>query len=173
MANKRIVLITAVLVAAIMVLSSLTILTEAAGQNNSAGTSAAQTTATSQVTKQTSTLSAKASSILQDLQSKGVPSNYVYLPSFKKAAITGTNISGPSYGSAPAPMGIGTYGFSNNSGVITRYDLNTSSFSGAVTFNNFTTFYPYDDGPNSVTVDLNYIVNNVALFGKTNYPFWN
>lgn len=173
MANKRIVLITAVLVAAIMVLSSLTILTEAAGQNNSAGTSAAQTTATSQVTKQTSTLSAKASSILQDLQSKGVPSNYVYLPSFKKAAITGTNISGPSYGSAPAPMGIGTYGFSNNSGVITRYDLNTSSFSGAVTFNNFTTFYPYDDGPNSVTVQLNSILNNVTLFGKTNYTFWN
>lgn len=174
MNRKKIVLISAVLVATVMVLSSLAAFFPGEMSSASAsGAKSSQTTTAAQQSSGTSALTQQAMNTLQALQSKGVPTNDIYLPSFKKAAISGTNVTGPSYTSAPAPMGIGTYGFSNNSGVITRYQLNTSSFAGSITFNNFSTFYPLDDGPNSVTVQLNSILNNVTLFGKTGYTFWN
>lgn len=170
MNNRKIVLTAVVLVATVMVLSSMTFLFPGGTQSSPAsGAKSTQSPASAQSTG----LTQQASNTLQALQSKGIPSTDIYLPSFKSAQTVGTNISGPSYLSAPAPMGIGTYGFSNNSGVITRYTLNTSSFTGSVTFNNFSTFYPLDDGPNSVTVQLNSVLNNVTLFGKSNYSFWN
>lgn len=171
MTNRKLVLILSVFVALVMVLSSLTVLSDLVAQagNQSTGSTASAGTAPSQTTA----LAQQGAGILNKLQGMGVPSNYIYMPSFKAPPITNGNITGPSYTSAPAPMGIGTYGFSNNSGVINRYTINTSSFAGSVTFNNFSTFYPYDDGPNSVTVQLNSVLNNVTLFGVSNYTFWN
>lgn len=165
--QKKIVLFMTVFVATLMVLSSLVILAQLPGQS-----SGNATTANTASTVNTA-LSDKGTQILSNLQSKGIPTSDIYMPSFKKAPVSAAGITGPSYTSAPAPMGIGTYGISNNSGVLTRYNLSTSSFSGAVTFNNMTTFYPYGDAPNSVTVQLNSILNNVTLFGKSDYTFWN
>lgn len=175
MTNNRIVLISTVFVAVVMVLSSVAILTQAVStdNNSTAGTANTQAVTSTQISKQVTELSNKATNILQTLHSKGIPNKYIYIPNFNKGDFSANNTTGPSYSSAPAPMGIGTYGFSNNSGVISRYQLNTSSFEGSVTFNNLSTFYPYDDGPNSITVQLNSILNNVTLFGKTNYTFWN
>lgn len=165
--QKKIVLFMAIFVATIMVLSSLVVLAQLPGQS---GGKAAQSSA---ATSASTALSQQGAQILSSLKAKGIPSSDIYMPSFKKAPVSTDGITGPSYTSAPAPMGIGTYGLSNNSGVLTRYDLNTSSFSGSVTFNNFTTFYPYGDAPNSVTVQLNSILNNVTLFGQSDYTFWN
>ncbi len=171
MNNRRLVLTLSVLVATVMVFSSFTILAEMAPQSSAAqGSSNVSGTPGSM---QAASLAQQGANILNSLQGKGIPSNYIYMPSFRMPSISNGNISGPSYTSAPAPMGIGTYGFSNNSGVIDRYTLNTPSFMGSVTFNNFSTFYPLDDGPNSVTVQLNSILSNVTLFGVSNYTFWN
>ena len=174
MGNKKKVLFLAVFVAILMVMSTAVVLSPAYFTSKSGVNSSAATYATgTQGNFASPALSQKASSIMQNLQSLGVPSNYVYLPSFKAPRIGQGGITGPSYTSAPAPMGIGTYGFSNVSGVRTKYTLNTSSFEGSVTFNNFSTFYPLDDGPNSVTVQLNSVLSNVTLFGVSNYTFWN
>ncbi len=119
------------------------------------------------------TLSQKSLNVLSTLHSKGIANKYIYLPNFNaKNVIQGNQVNSTGYIQAPAPMGIGTYGFSNTTGVIQRNTINTSSIAASVTMNNLSTFYALDDGPNSVTMQLNAIMNNVTLFGNSSYTFW-
>lgn len=177
MANRKYMSILVIIVAIAMILSSAVFLFPGGSQTAASDThtTSVQANALSQSTTTSSAaLSQKGASTLQSLHSKGIPNKDIYMPNFNAAPLkVGNLVNGPNYTSAPAPMGIGTYGFSNNSGVITRNNISTSSFEGSVTFNNLSTFYAYDDGPNSVTVQLNSILSNVTLFGKSTYTFWN
>lgn len=177
MTRRKYISILVILVAVAMVLSSAAFLFPGGNQTTSSsaqGSNATANVATQGAVNVGNSVSQKGMGVLNALHSKNIPNKDIYLPNFN--AVTpkvGSLIDGPSYTTAPAPMGIGTYGFSNNSGVITRNNISTNSFEGSVTFNNFKTFYALDDGPNSVTIQLNDILNNVTLFGNSNYTFWN
>lgn len=177
MANRKYTSVLVIVVAAIMLLSSAAFLLPGGSQaaaSSTHGNNAQASAITQSASNLNTNLGQKAQSVLQALHSKGIPNKDIYLPNFNAVPQkVGNLVDGPSYTVAPAPMGIGSYGFSNNSGVITRNNISTTSFEGSVTFNNFSTFYALDDGPNSVTVQLNDILNNVTLFGQSGYTFWN
>ncbi len=113
------------------------------------------------------------SNILKTLENDGIPLKYVYLPNFNAQPQHG-NIVSPLYSSAPAPMGLGDFGISvNSTGAIVPYTYETPSFEAKVTINNLYDFYLLDDGPYSVTFQLNTVLNHVTLFGNSSYVFWN
>ncbi len=78
----------------------------------------------------------------------------------------------PLYSSAPAPNGIGDFGIKNVSGTLVGYNYNTSSFEGTVSLNSLNPLYLLNDAPNTVSMQLNTVLNNVTLFGNSNYSFW-
>ncbi|EQB73972.1 MAG: multitransmembrane protein [Ferroplasma sp. Type II] len=78
----------------------------------------------------------------------------------------------PLYSSAPAPNGIGDFGVKNVSGNLVGYNYNTSSFEGTVSLNSLSPLYLLNDAPHTVTIQLNTVLNNVTLFGKSDYSFW-
>ncbi len=100
--------------------------------------------------------------------------NNLFLPNYKAAQdykIVDNHVV-PSYVSAPAPMGIGDFGLKNVSGVLTPYQLSTNSFEGTISITNLTALYALNDDPSNITVQLNTVLNNVTLFGNSNYSFW-
>ncbi|MGC8608730.1 MAG: thermopsin family protease [Thermoplasmata archaeon] len=113
---------------------------------------------------------------LSAIYSKGIPDRYVYLPNFKAADMytyTNGQVS-PLYSRSPAPMGIGDFGLrSGRDGSIVPYTMNTTSIEGSITLNNLNAFYLQNDGPQSVSIQLNTVLNNVTLFGNSSYVFWN
>lgn len=118
-------------------------------------------------------LTGKAAQVMKALAEKGIPANYVYLPNFNAAVHKKDGIIMPSYDTAPAPMGIGAYGISNSTGNnLTTYNLTTSSVMASLNVSSLQDFYALDDGPNSVTFQLNAVLHNVALFGNSSYAFW-
>jgi thermopsin len=172
--SKKLLSILVIIVALVMVISTVAVISP--GDNHSSSSNTATTSASlgnlAPVSTQTH-LSQKSVNVLNKLHSQGVPNKYIYLPNFNpQVNYPGNATNGPSYLQAPAPMGIGTYGFSNTSGVIHRNTINTSSVAASVTMNNLSTFYALDDGPNSVTMQLNAIMHNVTLFGNSSYTFW-
>ena len=173
--NGKLLSILVIIVALAMVLSMASFISPGVNHSSSSNT-AKQTTTAANLAGSVSVQSPhnqKGAQVLGALHSKGIPNKYIYLPNFNpQRTYTGADTNGPSYLTAPAPMGIGTYGFSNTSGKIVRNNLSTSSFAASVTVNNFSTFYALDDGPNSVTMQLNAVLNNVTLFGNSNYAFW-
>ncbi len=78
----------------------------------------------------------------------------------------------PLYSSAPAPNGIGDFGIKNVNGTLVGYNYNTSSFEGTVSLNSLNPMYLLNDAPQTVTIQLNTVLNNVTLFGKSDYSFW-
>lgn len=111
-------------------------------------------------------------SVMSQLESRGIPARYVYLPNFNSGIHRSGNVITPSYGASPAPMGIGFYGIDNVDGKLVPYNLTTSSYEGTVNFSSLQDLYPLDDGPTSITVQMNAVLDNVALFGNSNYSFW-
>ncbi len=173
MNNKKIVLTLAVLVAAIMILSSMALfLPQSRSADHSTGNAGSNSLAVQAQGFSAPHLPSRASNTLNDLNSKGISSKYVFLPNFGKSHLAGNQVNGTSYTQAPAPFGIGTYGLAQNNGKLVRYNINSSSFEGSFSVNSLKTFYGLDDSPNGVTVQLNAVLNNVTLFGSSHYSFW-
>ena len=107
------------------------------------------------------------------IKNPGVPQKYFYPPNMHTQTVRKDGLVTPLYSSSPAPMGIGSWGVMNQSGNLQGYILNTSSFEGSVTVNTLTPFYMDNDGPYSVSMQLNAILTNVTLFGNSSYVFWN
>jgi thermopsin len=78
----------------------------------------------------------------------------------------------PLYDQAPAPMGIGDFGLVNRGGHIVGTMMKTSSFEGTWTVNNLTAFNLGNDGPYSVTVQMNTILAHTTILGKSNFVYW-
>ncbi|MCL5881582.1 MAG: thermopsin [Candidatus Thermoplasmatota archaeon] len=106
------------------------------------------------------------------LDSSSVPSYARYLPNFAVGPeIQNGNVL-PSYTSAPAPMGLSSYGLMNQSGTLVPYTYSTSSFQGTINLSSVQEFYMGSDAPHSFSIQLNSVLNNVTLFGVTGYQYW-
>ena len=174
--NKKVVI--AMFLAFLMILSSLAVLSSATSQSSS-GTQKSTANVISQVVTakpQSNLPPSPSSAILSRLYSQGVPDKDIYLPNFNAGSMytyTDGHVS-PLYSQSPAPMGIGDFGLqSGPGGSVVPYSLNTTSVEGSITLNGLNTLYLQNDGPQSVTVQLNTVLNNVTLFGNSSYVFWN
>jgi Thermopsin. len=78
----------------------------------------------------------------------------------------------PGYAVAPAPMGLGFYGIVNQSGMLVGSNYTSPSYEATVSLSNLSDFNLVDDGPYSVTFQLNAVLHNVTLFGISSYNFW-
>lgn len=109
---------------------------------------------------------------LNYLKSHSGLSRYLYLPNMNPKLRYADGHVQPLYTIAPAPMGIGDFGLINKSGHLTGTVLNTPSFEGTINVNNMTAFNLGNDGPYSVSFQLNTVTYKTTLFGKSNYEFW-
>ena len=112
------------------------------------------------------------STIMSELSARGIPAKYASLPNLNVPAKFHDGVVSPSYTSSPAPMGIGYYGTENISGHMVSMNTTTSSVMASINVYNFSDFYLLNDGPQSVTFQLNSVLNNVTLFGNSSYTFW-
>jgi len=109
---------------------------------------------------------------LNYLKSHSGLSKYLYLPNMNpKLGYSDQHVQ-PLYTIAPAPMGIGDFGLINMSGHLIGTVLNTPSFEGTINVQNMTAFNLGNDGPYSVTFQLNTVTYKTTLFGKSKYEFW-
>lgn len=138
-------------------------------------TTVAPTTSTS-ITSTSASLASRQAlyhSMEQKIASSGVPSKYVYPPNLMGAgAVQRGNVVSPLYQIAPAPMGLGDYGYTNTTGTAVGSVLNTSSVQGDLTLNSLSPFYLMDDGPYSVSVQLNTVAVNVTIQNSSIGQFW-
>ncbi len=120
------------------------------------------------------TPSGRMSSLVSNLRAQNVPLKYAFLPDLN-ADPNPTPVNGhvnPTYGTAPAPLGVAEYGLQNVSGTITPYTLSTTSVLG--------TYAPYAmsglsqdiSGPDEYGVQLNSVLNNVTILGTGGYQYW-
>ena len=78
----------------------------------------------------------------------------------------------PLYGFAPAPMGLGFFGLQNESGTLVGHNYYSNSFQATLRINNLSVYNLGNDGPSSLTFQLNTVMANTTLFGVANYSFW-
>lgn len=110
--------------------------------------------------------------IISRLDRTEVPAMARSLPNYAVSpVISGGNVL-PSYTSAPAPMGIASYGIINQTGRLSAYTYYTGGFEGTLNLSSASEFYMGSDAPHSFSLQLNAVLNNVTLFGKTGYQFW-
>lgn len=111
-------------------------------------------------------------SAIQQAKQLGIPMKYLYLPDYtSKSTIFNGHVT-PGYISSPAPMGVADYGLMNQSGSVVTYNYTTSSFMASINLNNFSDFNLGDNAPQSVSMQLNSVLNNVALLGNDSYNMW-
>ena len=111
-------------------------------------------------------------SAIQQAKQLGIPMKYLYLPDYtSKTTILNGHVT-PGYISSPAPMGVADYGLMNQSGTIVTYNYTTSSFMASINLNNFSDFNLGDNAPQSVSMQLNSVLDNVALLGNDSYNMW-
>ena len=106
------------------------------------------------------------------VESLNIPEKAKMLPNFNIAPLKENNTYIPSYTSAPAPMGIGSYGVLNKSGTIVPYSYSTNSFHGRLAINNVSELNMGLASPTSFSIQLNAVLNNVTLFGDRSYQYW-
>lgn len=106
------------------------------------------------------------------LDQSSVPSMARYLPNFAVGPREEFGSYAPSYTSAPAPMGVASYGTENSSGRIVPYTYKTSGFEGEINLTSATEFYMESDSPHSFSLQLNAVLNNVTLFGRQGFQYW-
>ncbi len=173
MLRRKFVLAIVIFVAFAMVMSSMALIGGVVANNNSSNQA---NTPNSLAAKQTAnpTLTGKAALVMNALAQKGVPAKYVYLPNFNPKVDKSGGVITPSYTTAPAPMGIGAYGVApvGHGGKLKAYNLEFNSVMATLNISSLKDFSALDDGPNSVTFQLNAVLDNVALFGQSNYSFW-
>lgn len=78
----------------------------------------------------------------------------------------------PLYTFAPAPMGLGFFGLTNQSGKLVGNNYYSNSFEATLRINNLSVYNLGSDGPHSLTFQLNTVMANTTLFGVANYSFW-
>ncbi|MGC8608723.1 MAG: thermopsin family protease, partial [Thermoplasmata archaeon] len=98
--------------------------------------------------------------------------NYLFLPNRHPDMSYSNGVVTPLYNFAPAPMGLGFFGLTNKSGTLTGSNYYAQSFEATVRINNLSVFNLANDGPRSLTFQLNTVTANTTLFGYSNYSFW-
>jgi len=106
------------------------------------------------------------------LRSKGISPGAVHLPNFAGEVSNTHQPIQPSYTQAPAPMGVADIGLENESGVLTPYELNSTTVAGTVNITNLQSLYVDGDGPDTFGIQLNSVLNGVTVFGNSSYEYW-
>ncbi len=101
-----------------------------------------------------------------------LPIKDLFIPNFMSQSKIVNGVVTPGYGQSPAPMGIGFYGLYNQSGTTVGQNYTFPSVAAHVNLSSLQTINIADDAPQTVTFQLNSILNNVNLFGNGNYVFW-
>ena len=166
--KKTILLIAAVMISTVMALSAFTVLASPVGYSH-----ASANDSSASALSNTSALVGREAQLSQDLLARGVPATDIYLPNLNTGIHrTPNGLIGPSYTSSPAPFGVGAYGLKDVNGQLEPFNLTTKSFSATINMSDLQDLYAYDDGPTSVSMQLNAVLDNVALSGSANYSFW-
>ena len=108
---------------------------------------------------------------LSKLDGTNIPQVAKMFPDFN-AVSTGKLSTGPIYTSAPAPMGLASYGLKNESGTIVPYTYTTDSFEGQLSINNVSEFYPGTGSPFSFSIQFNSVLTGVTIAGTPGYEYW-
>ncbi len=112
-----------------------------------------------------------ASVVNSALKDKNLTKN-LFIPNVNFLPTLQNNHVEPLYDQAPAPMGIGDFGLVNRGGNIVGTVMRTSSFEGVWTVNNLSAFNLGNDGPYSVTVQMNTILAHTTILGKSKFVYW-
>ncbi len=110
--------------------------------------------------------------VLSELRGSGIPSWAIHLPDFSVPQPYAGEVVGPTYSSAPAPMGVADLGLTDVGGSLVGSVLNTSSVEGTITLTNALSAYVDGDGPDMFGIQLNAVDTGVTLFGNASEQFW-
>jgi Thermopsin len=202
MADRRLVLLGAALVTAVMIVSSMGLLasyerspspagvaaatpvgasaprTPTTGSSSPFGLPAIPASTTPHVpatsTAQGATEPFGIAEVQQEIASGQVDRSAALLPRAPSGPIpaAGSPITGPSYPGLPAPMGLSDLGQSASG----PYEYNSSSFAASLELNSFQDYNPgysaWGASPNWMTFQLNTVTVNVSYPGATNGSFW-
>jgi thermopsin len=161
-----------VIVALFMVLSALGVANAAPPQGSTGSTVNSSAASSATFSHSLGSPSAYGASQLNYVHHHRNISKYMFLPNMNPKIGFSDNHVQPLYSIAPAPMGIGYFGLINRNDRITGTVLNTPSFEGSVNITNMSAFNLGNDGPYSVTFQLNTVTYRTTLFGKSQYEFW-
>ena len=110
--------------------------------------------------------------VLSKLNSLNIPADAKLPPNFDMKPVSNEIGYGPSYTSAPAPMGIASYGLTNSSGHLQAQAYSTHSFQANITINSANEIYMDGDAVHTFSIQFNAVLNNVTLFGQRGYQYW-
>lgn len=117
--------------------------------------------------------------ILAKARADHIPLSAVSLPNLLGSAKVADGVVSPLTTIAPAPMGIGTYGVRNTTGVAQPYTLRSDSWEGTITINSVNSFLLDNDGAfsasganNTFGVQLNTVTNGTTVKGNSTGDFW-
>jgi len=164
-----------VVVSVLMVLSTLGLVYASGTGSGSAGTASSAisgtTPSSTASTVKGNTNPGLASVVNNALKDKNVTRD-LFIPNVNFLPGMSAGHVEPLYDQSPAPMGIGDFGLVNRGGHIVGTNMTTSSFEGTWTVNNLTAFNLGNDGPSSVTVQMNTILAHTTILGKSNFVYW-
>jgi thermopsin len=117
--------------------------------------------------------------ILTTARNDHLPLTAVSLPNLLGTARIANGVVSPITTVAPAPMGIGTVGVRNTTGVATPYTIRTSSWEGTITINSVNSFMLDNDGTasmagtnNTFGIQLNAVTNDTTVGDYSGDAFW-
>ncbi|MGP6240303.1 thermopsin family protease [Cuniculiplasma sp. SKW4] len=110
--------------------------------------------------------------LVKEAKQYGLPIKDLFLPNFMSTSNVRNGLITLGYAESPAPMGIGFYGLYNQSGKTVGANYTFPSVAAHVNLSELQTINLADDAPQTVTFQLNSILNNVNLFGNGTYNFW-
>ena len=164
---RMVVIVTLALAVTALMLSSI-----GAGSPRSVTAGLATAAATGVGTTAPTSESAREQAILAELRGSHVPTSMIHLPDLSASRPYAGETVGPTYSSAPAPMGVADLGLQNVSGQLRGTILDTSSVEGQITLTNALSANVDGDGPNMYGIQLNAVVTGITLFGNSSYQFW-
>ena len=168
--NKKVVFL-AVLVATIMAASGLYGMSSLMADTGSHSATSQPVSSPTASPKTTQSNTTSGSSVSVNPLSRNV-NNYLFLPAKTHNFRMVNGTISPLYTASPAPMGLGDFGLMNTSNGIVGQNFYAKSFMAQIQMNNLSVYNLANDGPHSLTFQLNTIMDNTTLFGVSNYDFW-
>ena len=176
MTNSRLSKYIIVLVASIMVLSTVAGFTLSLGDNpvhvSNTGDSNYIPGDITNAINNTSGEILNEQALISLIRAANIPSEYAYLPNLNENPIFSGSTVIPKYNATPAPMGIADYGLMNQGGKLTPYQYSTSGFKASLSLNSLSALYMLNGAPDSVAFQLSAVLNNVAVKGKNGKGYW-
>jgi thermopsin len=99
--------------------------------------------------------------------------NIAYTSVREGSAIVPSNVAQGGVQPGPTSIGVNDLGLRTNSaGAFVPYSYRTTSLDGTVSINNISLLPIENNASNSITLQLNAILNNVTFFGQSIYQIW-